>query len=158
MILPYPGVWIPKTHLQTFQLALGQNPKLPSAFLDNPPALTPFNLAVLHKARETFAACGSSEKIWCALNNNIRTSRDTKHISGDSVYFKRANDKQWKGPRKVLGQDRQQALVKYGSYYVRVHSCRLSLTWSTNIKNNNTNNNIETDEIKEVKHKVDPTT
>ena len=28
---------------------------------------------------------------------------------------------------KVLGQDGQQVLVKYGSNYVRVHPCRLAL-------------------------------
>ena len=56
------------------------------------------------------------------------------------------------GP-EVLGQDGQQVLVKYESYYVYVHQCRLTLTRSTNIGNSNTNNKVETDEIKEVKHK-----
>ena len=56
------------------------------------------------------------------------------------------------GP-EVLGQDGQQVLVKYESYYVHVHQCRLTLTRSTNIGNSNTNNKVETDEIKEVKHK-----
>ena len=66
-----------------------------------------------------------------------------------------ANDKRWKGPRKVPGQDGQQVLVKYGRYYVRVHPSRLSLTRSTNIGNNN-KNKAETDEIKEVEHKQSP--
>ena len=139
---------IPNVHgFSPFQLALGENQKLPSTFIDKPPALTPpktskilcDNLAVLHKATEAFVACGNSEKIQCALSNNIRTSGDTKYISGDSVYFKRAHDKRWKGSGKVLGQDGQQVLVKYGSYYVCVHPCRLSLTRSTNIGNSNTN-------------------
>ena len=42
------------------------------------------------------------------------------------------------GP-EVLGQDGQQVLVKYESYYVHVHQCRLTLTRSTNIGNSNTN-------------------
>ena len=144
-----------------FQLVLGQNRELQSRFIDKLPALTPSNtskiltdnLTALHKAREAFVTYGNSEKIQPALSNNIRLSRDTKFISGDSVYFKRANKKWWKGPGKVLGQDQQQVLVKHGSYYVHVHPCRLSLTWSTNIKNNNTNNKVEIDEIKEVEHK-----
>ena len=53
-----------------FQLALGQNPKLPSTF-DKPPALTPSNtskiltdnLVILHKAREAIISCENSEKI-----------------------------------------------------------------------------------------------
>ena len=144
-----------------FQLVLGQNPKLPSTIIDKLPALTPSNtskiltdnLTALHKAREAFFLCGNSEKIWCAVSNSTQTSRDTKYVSGDSVYFKRVNDKWWKGPEKVVGQDGQQVLVKYGSSYVRVHSCRLSSTRSTNIRSNNTNNQVQTDEIKEIEHK-----
>ena len=82
---------------------------------------------------------------------------NTRHVSGDSVYFKRANDKQWKGPGKILGQDRHQVLVKCRSHYVCVHWCRPSLIWSTNIGDNNTNNKVGTNEIKEVEHKVNLT-
>ena len=117
------------------QLALGQNPRLPSTFVDKLPALTPVatskiladNLTVLHRAREAFIQSESSEKLRRALNHNIRTSGDIKYLSGDSVFFKRANERHWRGPRKVLGQDGQQVLVKYGSRYVRVHPCRITL-------------------------------
>ena len=54
-------------------------------------------------------------------------SGDTKYITEDSVYFKKINEKQWRGPGNVLGQDGQQVLVKYGRNYVRVHTLRLSL-------------------------------
>ena len=43
------------------------------------------------------------------------------------MYYKSANDRRWKGPARVLGQDGQQVLVKHGSNYIRVHSCRLNL-------------------------------
>ena len=69
----------------------------------------------------------SSEKIQRTLDNNVRTSGDTKYITGDSVYFKKIYEKRWRGPGRVLGQDGQQVLVKYSSNYVRVHLCRLSL-------------------------------
>ena len=118
-----------------FQLALGQNPRLPSTFVDKLPALTPVatskiladNLTALHKAREAFIQSESSEKLRRALNHNIRTSGDMKYLSGDSVFFKRANESHWRSPGKVLGQDGQQVLVKYGSRYVRVHPCRITL-------------------------------
>ena len=32
---------------------------------------------------------------------------DQKYFTGDSVYFKRVNDRKWSGPGKVLGQDCQ---------------------------------------------------
>ena len=47
------------------------------------------------------------------------------YTTGDSVFYKRTNNKRWHGPGKVLGRDGQQILVKHGSTYVRVHSCRL---------------------------------
>ena len=111
------------------------------------------NLFALHKDREAVVSCKHSEKIQRVLSNNIRTSGDTKYVPGKSVYLKRANDKRWKRPGKVLKQDRRQVLVKYGSHYVRVQPCRFLLTRSTNIRNNNTNNKVETNEIEEVKHK-----
>ena len=77
-----------------FQLAFGQNLKLPSIFNDKPPAFTPSdtnkiltdNLIALHKAREVFISSENPEKICRALSNNIsnniRTSGDAKHITG----------------------------------------------------------------------------
>ena len=118
-----------------FQLVFGQNPKLPSIFNDKPPAFTPSdtnqvlndNLIALHEAKEAFISSENSEKIRSALSTNIRTSGDAKFITGNKVYYKRANDRRWKGPASVLGQDGQQVLVKHGSHYIRVHPCRLTL-------------------------------
>ena len=118
-----------------FQLVFGQNPKLPSIFNDKPPAFTPSdtnqvlndNLIALHEAKEAFISSENSEKIRSALSTNIRTSGDAKFITGNKVYYKRANDRRWKGLASVLGQDGQQVLVKHGSHYIRVHPCRLTL-------------------------------
>ena len=119
-----------------FQLAIGKNPVFPVAIDSQPPALTQSseneiirkNLDALHKAREAFTESESSEKISRALNHNIRTYNDVKYYNGDTVYFKRAKEKKWRGPAKVLGQDGQQVLLKYGSYYTRSHPCRLKLS------------------------------
>ncbi len=70
----------------------------------------------------------SSERISRALNHNVRTYNDVKYHNGDTVYFKRAKEKKWRGPAKVLGQDGQQVLLKYGGYYTRSHPCRLTLS------------------------------
>ena len=45
--------------------------------------------------------------------------------NGNSVYYKRENEKIWRGPGTVIGRDGKQVLVKHGSIYVRVHECRL---------------------------------
>ena len=118
-----------------FQLVFGQNPKLPSIFNGKPQAFTPSdtnkvlaeNLIALHKARKAFISSENSEKISHALSNNTRTSGDAKFITGDKVYYKRANDRQWKGPASVLDQDGQQVLVKHVSHYICVHPCRLTV-------------------------------
>ena len=54
--------------------------------------------------------------------------RDTRFLTGDSVYFKRAHKRQWRGPANVLDQYAQQFLIKYGTNYARVHQCNITLT------------------------------
>ena len=124
-----------------YQLAIGTNPQLPSLMDDKPPALSgkpatkmiKDNLEALHKAREAFIASEHSERIRRALAHNIRTSGDVKYITGDQVYYKRKDSSEWKGPGNVLGQDGQQILIKHGSYYVRVHPCRVKLVNAGNL-------------------------
>ena len=97
-----------------FQLALGQNPKIP-AVNDKPTAMSSpttskiliDNLTALHKAREAYVASESSEKIRRALNHNVRTTGDIKYIKGDRLYFNKVNERQWRGSGKFLGQDGQ---------------------------------------------------
>ena len=59
----------------------------------------------------------NSAKLRHARSHNIRTSGDIKYLTGDSVYFRRLDNKSWHGPAKALGQDRQQVLIKNGSIY-----------------------------------------
>ena len=118
-----------------YQLVFGRNPSIPGILTDKPPAMygessievIRKNLNALHSARETFIKSESSERLKRALRHNIRSSGDVKYFCGDKVYYKRANDKKWKGPGTVLGQDGQQILVKHGSVYIRVHPCRICL-------------------------------
>ncbi len=119
-----------------FQLVLGKNPQLPSTLTDDLPALTAQsnmsdlmreNLNVIHAAREAFIACENDEKIRRALNSNVRTTGETKYVTGDTVLYKRDPSIQWHGPAHVIGQVDQQVFVKHGSFYVRVHPCRLQL-------------------------------
>ena len=93
-----------------YQLAIGKNPKL-SSKLNEVPALTcksvskiiRSNLDAIHRAREAFIASKNFKKIRRALSHNIRTCGDVKYITGDSVYYKRMNSREWHGPAKVLG-------------------------------------------------------
>ena len=143
-----------------FQFVFGQNPKHPSIFNDKPPAFTPSdtnkalpdNAIALHKAREAFISSENSEKICRALSNNIVTSGDVKFITGDKVYYKRANDKRWKSPATVLGQDGQSVLVKHGSHYIRVHLCRLTLERTPITIQSKNEDSQETQQLQQQQH------
>lgn len=139
--LPVAVAWAnnAKNSLQTVhgfspaQLVLGFNPHLPSIYTDKPPALSAErypdiienHLKALRKGREAFIQAQNSAKIRRALNSKIRVASETKFITGDSVYYKRANDRMWHGPAKVIGQDGQVVLVRNQSTWIRVHPCRL---------------------------------
>ena len=118
-----------------FQLVLGTNPRLPSNLSDDIPALTQKNtsqlirenLNAIHAARTAFIACENDEKIRRALGANIRGSGEIKYVTGDKVLYKRDAAIQWHGPATVIGQVDQQVFVKHGSFYIRVHPCRLQL-------------------------------
>ena len=84
------------------------------------------------------------------LEQQRTTSGDIKYITGDSVYFKCVSERQWRGPGKVLGQDGQQFLVKYGSSYVRVHPGRLAVERNHDKTNNKVSATLTSnDSIKE---------
>ena len=85
------------------------------------------NLDAINRAWEAFTTSENSEKIRRALSHNIRTSGAIRYITGDFVYYKRADSREWRGPAKVFGQDVQQMLIKNGSTYIIVHSYRLWL-------------------------------
>ena len=88
-------------------------------------------LTKLHRAREAFTASEVLEKICRVLNHNARNSENIKYTTRDNVYFKKANERCWRGPGKESGQDEQLVLVKYGSTYIHLHTCRLALTRTT---------------------------
>ena len=118
-----------------YQLVLGKNPRIPSLLNDELPAITGTKtsqlirgtLNAIHAARTAFIASENDEKIRRALKSNIRTTGDVKYVTGDKVFYKRDAVNQWHGPVTVIGQVDQQVFVKHGSFYIRVHPCRLQL-------------------------------
>ena len=85
------------------------------------------HLNIIYKAREAFITNENSKKIRRALRHNILTSNDNTFVTGDSVYYKWASDRGWRGPAKVLRKDGQQVLVKHSGTYVCCHPYRLPL-------------------------------
>ena len=127
-----------------FQLVFGRNPTIPILQNAKPPALNPEssneiirqNLNALHQARKMYVESENSDKIRRALRHNIRTDSSKKYYTGQIVFYKRINNKRWRGPGTILGQDGQQVLIKHGGTYVRVHPSRVSLESEIKIKIN----------------------
>lgn len=46
-------------------------------------------------------------------------------FSGDTILYKRNDSNEWRGLGIVIGQINQQVFVKHGSFFVRIHPCRL---------------------------------
>ena len=119
-----------------YQLAIGYNPKLPSALHNRPPAMeqnqcaadiVSKHLSTMGAARKAFVESENSERVKRAMRHNMKPNSTCKFVTGDSVYYKRMDCKKWKGPGKVIGQESQQILIKHGGIYVRVHPCRVML-------------------------------
>ena len=116
------------------QLVFGYNTVLPNVLKNDPPGLEDVNaskivrnnLNAMYSARHEFIKVESSEKLRRALRHNIRESNAETFQMGDSVFYKRNDDNQWRGPGVVIGRDGKQVIVKHGGLFVRVHGCRLA--------------------------------
>ena len=115
------------------QLSIGQNPRLPSAFNDQLPALSESTtnpvvaeyLQNLSCARKAFVLAENSAKLRKALQKPVRSSCDAIYSTGDQVFYKLLKEKRWQGPATVIGQDSRVILLRHGSILRRVHPCRL---------------------------------
>ena len=119
----------------SYQLVYGRNPNVPGVLTDKLPALegTTFSdvvakhIEALHSARTAFTQTECSERIRRALRKQVRPS-GIQYKTGDKVYYKRNESKEWKGPGVVIGQDGPVIFVRHGGMLVRVHQCRLTKT------------------------------
>ena len=136
------------------QLVFGYNPSIPNICDRNPVMLEARsnqqivvdNMNAMTEARAEFIKNESNERIRRALLHQTRVTDVEDLVNGDSVYYKRQDDDKWRGPAIVIGRDGKQILVRHGSIYVRVHSCRLQHTPSSSI-NLDINDNIEKTEM-----------
>ncbi|XP_037793904.1 uncharacterized protein LOC119589356 [Penaeus monodon] len=130
-----------------YQLVYGRNPKLPCTMSDELPALegttssemVAKHINASHSARKAFIAAETSERIQRALRHKVRTTGRVLR-SGNQVYFKREEQKEWKGPATVISQDGKTVILKYGSNIVRAHETNIQEIPYRNTDNNNIEN------------------
>ena len=120
----------------SYQLVFGKNPNVPSVFNNSLPALEGVsgsqlvadNINAQHKAREIMIKLEASERIRRAIRSQTRTHSNVRYLSGEEVYYKRDEEKRWRGPGRVIGQDGSKVLIKIPTGLISVHSCRVILT------------------------------
>ena len=96
---------------------------------------------------KAFIESESSNKLKIALQKNTLSFISTCNIS-DEVFYKRNDSPEWKGPAKVLGQDKSVLFIRQGSRYIKAHLCQVQpvqmqeslLTCSNPIPNSSTLN------------------
>ena len=142
------------------QLAIGQNPKLPSTFHDDLPALEGVttssviaeHLNTIATARKAFVQAEISAKLRKALKHPVRPYADIIYKQGDQCFYKLPNERRWQGPATVVGVDGKVILIKHGSVLRRVHPCNLQLLTKTGdtIGNSAENTPCEPSQGKEV--------
>ena len=119
-----------------YQLVFGKNPNIPGNSTNKLPAMTSYtpsqtvanHLNSLRMAREAYIKAENANRVQRALRGRVYAGTHQRFLSGDVVYYKKKNMKQWQGPGKVLGQDGAQVLVKTGARtLMKLHPCKLIL-------------------------------
>ena len=106
---------------------------MPTIYNSRPPGLKKVTsseiMAKLMEAKkvamEGFIRYDSCEKIYRALNSNVRRTLVEDLQVGDEVYYQRKNSKEWYGPGKVMLIEGQVITVKHGNVTVKVSSVSL---------------------------------
>ena len=117
------------------QVVFGFNTyNIPNNLTDRPPALTATlndkgniqkHLQALHTAREAYIEAENSERIRRALSYPLRRGKLYTFKHGEKVYYKRSDEKQWKGPATVIGQDSVLVFIRHGGSAYRVHQSKI---------------------------------
>ena len=126
-----------------YQLVIGRNPNVPNILRESL-KLTDLNESVyskivsdninaLQSSRQAFMKAENSMRLKRALKSRISGNQNVRFITGDIVYYKRKDKKNWIGPATVIAQDYKQVLIKSGGLVVRVHPCKVILKESADV-------------------------
>ena len=88
-------------------------------------------LRALEEARKIHMNQECCKRVRKAIAKPIREHKFEEAEIGDNVLYKRENDKEWRGPAKVIGRDGKTVIVKHGGYVTgisRVHITRIQET------------------------------
>ena len=113
------------------QLVTGNLPNIPSVLTNNLSAMqepeyedTKHHLDAMFSARRAFTEADCSERLQRALRHPVRCD-DEVYEPGEKVLFKKDGEQRWRGPAKVIAQDRKVVFLHYGSRLISVSTCRI---------------------------------
>ena len=152
------------------QLVFGRNPALPNLVGEessNPASrekgteegFVRDTLNAIQKAREVFIRNESCSKLRIALNKNVREHKLEEAVVGDEVFYKREDEKEWRGPAEVVGVSGKTVIVKHGNSLreiARVHITRIQSTGKLpNHERDDKMNDVDVaEEVKDTKESV----
>ena len=100
------------------------------------------HLSDLDAARQNFIATKSSKNLKTALQKKTRQTRE--HFNhGSQVYYKQNGDQKWKGPGKFVGYNGAVIFVRHRGFFIKAHCSHVQLQLAHNLKNSNSNHQIE---------------
>lgn len=119
-----------------YQLVFGKNPNIPGNSNNKLPAMTSYtssqtvanHLNSMRMSREAYIKAENADRVKRAMRGRVYAGTHQRFLSGDVVYYKKKDVKEWQGPGKVLGQDGAQVLVKTGARtLIKLHPCKMVL-------------------------------
>ena len=124
------------------QLVFGENHKMGSNFEDRnrigileediEECIILDHLKGRRDARKIHIKLESEERIKKALERRIIEHKIEDAQIGEKVYYKRENDKRWRGPAKVIGVDGKTLIVNQGSDSRKVNRIHITI-WRVDI-------------------------
>ena len=115
-----------------YTLVFGRTPTIPG--LDTVEMITTMNsstvskvlcdhLNAMYQSRVAFQKSNNESKIKRALKGRIPNVEE-HYVTGDKVYFRKANQKRWCGPATVIGKDGKVIFLRQGGSMLRVHATK----------------------------------
>ena len=87
--------------------------------------------------------------------SHVRTYADEGFVTGDSVYYRRQNCKEWHDPAKVLGKEGQSELIRHGRVFYKMHPYHLMKIHKEFKNSRNEENKISSHKINEILEEED---
>ena len=98
--------WMTLFQTNLFSGEASLNSKLPALEGNHLKQIVASNGNAMDTAREVFIQSESSDRIWHALQYQIRTFRAVHYFTGGTAFYKRENNSQW--PGRAIGKDSKQ--------------------------------------------------